>query len=71
MTRENDIDIARNVIRIEREALEQLEAGLDTAIEQAAASPAISARRLPPAWRRPARPPSSCIRLRPAMATSA
>ena len=36
MTRESDIDIARNVIRIEREALEQLEAGLDTAIEKAA-----------------------------------
>ena len=33
MTRESDIDIARNVIRIEREALEQLEAGLDTGID--------------------------------------
>ena len=36
MTRESDIEIARNVIRIEREALEQLEAALDEQIERAA-----------------------------------
>ncbi|KCZ53657.1 hypothetical protein HY29_16425 [Hyphomonas beringensis] len=36
MTRESDLDIARNVIRIERDALEQLESGLDDTIQKAA-----------------------------------
>ena len=36
MTRENDIDIARNVIRIERDALEQLEKSLGDTLQKAA-----------------------------------
>lgn len=36
MNFESDIDIARNVVRIEREALEQLEASLNEGIERAA-----------------------------------
>lgn len=36
MTTESDLDLARNVIRIERNALEQLETGLDESIEKAA-----------------------------------